>query len=347
MKKLLATLAVLLAAIGLTTPALAQESASATYAEPLRFAAATELLELRLQALAAAPEASEDDDWHESAEDDDDGPPIPFLALFAGSLAITDPGLLKTIEADLEETQRKVEADDDADLRALVERTGRHLRQARTALVPAAVADEPAFRAALIAQLAVSDDGVGEAYEDAAEGEEGAYALAWLTLQRIKALWAELAPGLTDAGDAAREVDRALAELSHLMPSTQVPSRFRDPEDAERAALDIVFALEKAVGRPLLLRGHAPALALVQHQAQAACTAMRDRQTRLALENLLAARATYAGHLESTLAVVAPDADADLRALWSQPRVVESDDGTNDICVGLQDAVARAAAAFG
>src|SRR5699024_5395601 len=224
-----------------------------------------------------------------------------------------------------------------------VQRAQDDLTQARKALIPEAVAADPALRAALIAKLANAEYGVAEAYEDAAEGEVGAYPQARLLLHRINGLWAQLQP---DLPGAAEEVGRALDELHALMPGADLPATFQDPEDAEGAALDIVFALEGALGRPVLIRGFAPALQLLSQQTTAACTAAGQGQQQLALENALAAQMNYQAHLASTLSTLAPEVDAELNSAWDT--LGRGDDGNDDdVCQSLQDAIKRAGNVFG
>lgn len=322
-----------------------RESAFAEYAKPLRFATASHVLELRLQALVATPRADVEDDDRDSAEgeDEDEGPPIPLLALFAGSLGQSDPALLQTLEDDLDNVQRLAGDDDGNALAQAVRRAQEDLALTRKALVPDALAADPAFRAALIAKLVNSERGLGEGYEEAATGEVSAYPLAWLTLQRVNALWRELAPALPDAADG---VGLALDQLNGLMPSIQPPATFTDPEDVEGAALDLVFALEGALQQPILVRGVAPALALMQRQIQDTCDAAQADKPRLVLENALAARITYGAHLASTVTMLAPQAHEELQALWGDLERIRGDDGAA-VCAALQGAVKQLAVTFG
>lgn len=332
-------------------PAQAQQSSAfVAYAEPLRFAAATELLELRLQALTAVPDGLEAEEAEEGeangGEEEEEGPPIPLLALFAGSLAAADGDLLQAIEADLNTVHSHAEAGDRAALEKAVKQAREDLARARTVLVPADVRADPALQAALIAKLAVSERSFGEGYEEAAGGEVSAYPLAWLTLQRAQALWTQLKPQLDAPADGA---ERAFDEISALMPTLQPPAHFSDPEDVEGAALDLVFALEGALGRPVLVRGFAPALELMQQQAGAACDAVHDGHGRLALEQALAARITYSAHVAPTLATLAPDAHEDLSSLWGKLDTLRAADdaGAAKTCEALEQAVTQAKAVFG
>ncbi len=340
MKTLL--LLTMLGLVTISSPAHAQESVFVEYAQPLRFAMASHMLGLRLEALDAGAGHAEDE--HDSGVPGEEEPPIPLLALFAGSLAAADPALLQALEADLKEVHRLAGTEDDAALVQAVDRAHQTLVRVREVLVPNRLDAEPAFQAALIAKLANSEHGLGEGYEDAANGDVSAYLLAWLTLQRVGALWNELEAELRAASDG---VERALNTLNTLLPSRRPPDTFRDPEDAEGAALDLVFALEGALGRPLLIRGFTPALDLMQRQTESACTAADEGRPRLALENALAARATYSAHLASTLATLTPAVHADLNVLWGELDFLRSGGDAARTCTALQDAITRARATFG
>src|SRR5699024_2459223 len=92
-------------------------------------------------------------------EEEEEGPPIPLLALFAGSLEAVDGQLLQAIEADLDAVRGHAEAGDKAALEKAVKQAREDLARARSALVPADVRADPALQAALIAKLAVSERG--------------------------------------------------------------------------------------------------------------------------------------------------------------------------------------------
>lgn len=335
-------IAVAVTCIPLQAQANATQSAFTEYAEPLRFATASHVLALRLQALTVAPRGEQDAN-SKGAEEQEEGPPIPLLALFAGSLAQSDPALLQTLKADLKQVHSVAASGDETALVQAVAQAESDLARVRDVLVPDAVAGDPAFKAALIAKLANSERGLGEGYEEAANGELSAYPLAWLTLQRVDALWRELAPDLPAARDG---VALALDRLNSLMPSLQPPATFSDPEDVEGAALDLVFALESALEQSLMTRGFAPPLALMQRQVEEACMAARAGHRRLALEHALAARITYGAHLASTLTMLAPDVHADLTSLWGDLDALRAGN-QGAVCSALPDAVKRAQTTFG
>ena len=317
----------------------ARQSAFVTYAEPLRIAVATHALELQLQAMAFTSDSARTGLKQAAEEEAAESPHESLLALFAGSLAQADPPLLSGIEKRLRTLDRRSGAGDFNALKNVVQKAQVDLAQARKLLVPETVVGRPEFRAALIAKLAVSRLGFGAAYEEAAEGDKDAYQLAWLTLQRVAALWDELKP---DLASAMAEVEPILKELASLMPSAKMPAKFRDPEDVEGAALDLVFALERGLAQPLLVRGFAPQLEMAQQQVDHACAAAAEGKRRVALENALAGRFTYDAEVGSAVAVVAPELAAEMEKLWIQLAGISGAAGADgETCSGLRHAMVR------
>src|SRR5690606_7264199 len=132
------SLILLLALWAVSPPTQAQRSAAVAYAQPLRIAVATHALELRLQALAsedAVVGARQAD-----ADDPDDEPFEPLLALFAGSLAQADPGLLKRIEQPLRMLDQRADTGHVEALEKAIPRVQKDLAAARKLLVPEALA---------------------------------------------------------------------------------------------------------------------------------------------------------------------------------------------------------------
>lgn len=326
-------------------PTQARQSAFVAYAEPLRIAVAINALELQLRAAALASDGAVTRAEKASAEDAPENWYAPLLALFAGSLADADPQLLRTIEERLHKADRLASGGDFAALEKINRMIQSDLANARSLLIPETLARRPDFRAAVIAKLAVSHLGFAEAYEDAAKGETDAYPVARLTLKRVITLWDELKPDLPSVNG---EMQPILQELVTAMPSAQVPAKLRDPEEVEVAALDLVFALERGLARPLLVRGFEPQLKLAQQQADQACLAAAEGQRRLALENALAGRFTYDAELGSTVTVVAPDLAANVKALWDQLAGTSDAAGAaRGTCTSMQQAMTRVGEVLG
>lgn len=300
-------------------------------ADELRWLWASELLGIRLQALALEP----NEEQAEKALQSD-------LPLFAGSLEAADPALLEELEEALEGLEEAVEAEDSARLEALSRQAQGLLEQARRRLVPQG---DPTLQAALIAQLVLLDDGVAESYEDAARGEEGAYQVGRLALGRVRALWQGLRPALAGrAADEVAKVEEGLGILERLFPSPTPPARFQDPEDGEQAALDITFALAAATGAELLPQELPEMLALVERQAGQACQVWPEGR-RLALERVAAARLYYQTYLGDTLQTLAPELSQRLNPLLEglsgAIRAGEASRVSAD-CKALTDALAQA-----
>ncbi|GAA6736957.1 hypothetical protein Thermus77359_22790 [Thermus oshimai] len=265
--------------------------------EPLRFLRATELLSIRLEALALDPS-------EEQAEKI-----LGDLALFAGSLEVQDPDLLAALEGALEGLEEATKAKDAARLAALSRQTQGLLERVRARLVPQM---GPALEAALMAQLLLLDDGVAESYEDAAGGEEGAYGVGRVALERVRARWQSLKLTLAGQAEGVARVEEGLRVLERLFSSPTAPARFQDPEDAEQAALDIVFALAAASGADLLPRDLGEVLAKVEGLVAQACG---EGSRRLALERLLSAHLLYRAYLEDPLKTLAPGLGEELDGL--------------------------------
>lgn len=318
------------------------------YTAPLRHAIATWLMDFQLQAaVQAATETTADQADDDDDDDDDDIDPAAFLPWFAGSLAHRDAELLQTLEGHLQQVLELLDAPagKQEELAQALERVQDDLGRVRALLAPMSATHDPLFQAALLAQLVHSDYGVDETYEDAAEGEKGAYFLAWMLLQHSERLWAELKGHMPEV---AEDVERGLARLDELMPSSRAPDSFQDPEDAEAAALDIAFALERGAGQPLLMRDFNVALDLVARQVGSACTALQAGDERLALEEAGAARVSYKASLAATLSTLAPEAHEAFNAARERFSTLGAGDpAAASTCADWQAAVERARETFG
>lgn len=298
------------------------------HADPLRLAQAAELLRVQLEVLRHAPSAEATREI-----------PQTQLPHIAGSLAAKNPALLRQLEKTLGQLAKVPAGPALERARALLERT-------QQALIPSKLRADPAFQAALIVRLLRSEGGVNEGYEEAAGGQEEAYIQAWAGFQRVKTLWAALKPTLQKYHpQGTGEVERALAVLGQLLPTAKAPARLRDPEDAERAALDIWFALEAALNTTLLPRDLPTALSLVQAQANPICPVYL-KQKRLALEYALAAQTSFREYLEGTLATLEPTLHRKLTALLEQiPQKIRAEASRPVLdpdCKALKAALAQA-----
>lgn len=319
----------------LASPVSAQPAPAPLFDNPdeLRVAYATEATGLELETLLL------DIDDREELEVGS------VMSFFAGSLEAQDPELLTELEAALEEAEALSETGDEG-LEAAVRRAQELVMRARDTLVAEELRNDPGFQAATITMLSLLEPGVGEGYEEAAEGETEAYYIAWVGLQRIKEMWAEVAPSLTADADTS-EVERPFEVLDGLIASPQPPERFSDPEDAEGAVNDLAFGMERATGATLLPRELSSVAELGAGQIEEACAAVRAGQPRMGAEQAGFVYALYDKYLERALMFVAAEAnetiDEGLESLQSDP----ASDETNALCGDLPQAFAEARAALG
>lgn len=276
--------------MGLGTLALAQPLLLARE-EAVRFLWAGELLKGLWQALAEVPAEKEAEKMGR------------VLGLLAGSLEARDPALLKDLEGALKEGEDLARVGDRAALELAFPRFQALVDRAVALLVPE---KDPPLLAALLVQMALADDGVAESYGDASQGEEEAYYRGFVLLGRLEGLYAELKPSLSE--EAQGMAQEALEALKALYPGPS-PIRLADPEDAERAALDLAFALEKGLGVELLPRDPRAPWARVRELVDQACTV---QASRLKEERWLAARALYEAYLKDPLQTLAAGVGAAL-----------------------------------
>jgi hypothetical protein len=334
-----------------------QESIMLSHAEPLRFAFGLELLGSRIEAIRIGGELEVEAGEEERAADADAGAnrdaedevAVRPLDLFAGTLSERAPDVHERLVAALEELERAAARADRAGLDSAAASAAELLEAAEEVLVSNDLRLDPAFRAAVLARLALSGSGFAEGYEEAAGGEVGAYVFGWAGLQRAKTLWAELEPAAQSQAGVA-EVERAFAVLDELMPTPEPPERFRDPEDAEVAAHDLVFGLEASFGSQLQARDLAAVLALVDEEGRAACRAFEEDRGLLALELVTSARVTFVEGVGGTIGLLAPGPAEEIRELLGETLRERIEEGAasavRDDCTRLQSALSEAATVF-
>lgn len=270
----------------------------------LRHAYALDLVGLHLDILelgvpedeAAEGEVAEGEE-SEEGEGEEAGLLETALPLMAGSLARQDEALLEGLETALSAT----DTGDDA----AAEEVRGLLAEIEGVLIPE-LSSDVTFRAARLALLSSLEPGVGEGYEEAAQGETEAYYIGYTGLQRAKAMWAELGPELE--GDKAN-IERAFGVIDSLMPSPELPERFSDPEDAEVAVNDIIFGLESLTAATLIPRDFAAMLDTIDSHVSEGCGAAEARNERLVLEWATAASFFYDAYLTDTVGMLAPEAN--------------------------------------
>lgn len=275
------------------------------HTELLSFAYGTEMISIRLSALAAIDEPDEEfiEEVEEALEED--------LPRFVGSLEAQDPELAQQLEAALEEVINAAEAG--AELAELVQRAQDLTRQAQTLLVPLEVLDNPSFRAALMTKLLLAEGGVAEGYEEAAEGEIWEYPGGWAALQRVKDLWEGLRPLATET--QVFEVEDMLRTLNELFPSPLPPDDIErgDPEEAEAPSHRIVGFLEEITSASLYPdRNRGELFALTRSLVEAGCTAYGENQAHIGRERIVAANFYYEDYLGGMVELLAPEVHAEV-----------------------------------
>lgn len=284
------------------------------------------------EAEAAGEEATED----EEGEEEEDGLVETALPLMAGSLAEQDEALLGQLEAAL----AAAEGGDDA----AAEEARRLITAIEGVLIPEELHSDVTFRAARLALLSSLEPGVGEGYEEAAQGETEAYYIGYTGLQHIKAMWTDLEPELT--GDK-QNIDRAFGVINSLMPSPEPPERFSDPEDAEVAVNDIIFGLESLTGAVLIPRDFAAMLNAIDTHVSEGCGAAGSGNARLALEWTTAAGFFYDAYLAATLETLAPKANERISEELGELVEEPLSEQTPDRCENLSAAFSEASSVFG
>lgn len=334
-KHLLSTsLVALLVSYGAFAAQSADETTS--YVDPLRHASTIEFIRVNLETLIfeEAIEAEEDDD--------DAGFDWELIDLLAGSLEAADPELLAELEAALGEVEELEEGGEG--LQTAVGEANALLDQAYETLVPEDLASDPVFQAAVLTELLVSELGVGEGYEEAAEGELEYYTLAWLTLQRANELWEELRPSIEGNTDA---VDRPLTVFNELIAAPTPPERFSDPEDGELAALDVAFGLESAVGGNFIPREFPAMVDTVRLRVIASCAAYEGDQQRLGREHALSAYTFFDDYLERTMGFLNSELADELEDGLANLAEADSAEDAGPVCGELSGTLDEATTFFG
>jgi hypothetical protein len=280
-------------------------------------AAALERIEVAARALAVTAASDEDDDEAEAADDqatadggeeEEEGGPLIDFGLLRASLAAASPALEEKLAAAIGEMVEA--AEDGKDAAEPAEDVIRLTEEARGKLLTAAVADTPAFQAAVMASLLLEEGGVAEGYEEATEGEASAYATGYFALQQVKALWDRLAGQASP--QQATDVEAMLAMLDGLFSSQGMPERLSpDPEQAEAPAQQLVGLLEGVADAELYLgRDLATAAAVVHDLAVQGCASLGAGKEALGVEELRIAAAYYDQTVRDTLGMMAPEAAA-------------------------------------
>ncbi len=169
-------------------------------------------------------------------------------------------------------------------------------------------ADRPSYLAGVSADVLIMNDGVAEAYEDAAEGDLWEYPNGWGATQRIKEIWAQLEPLATpeQAADYQEMID-FIEEVVYPRATPPEGGIRGDPEEAEGATqrmigiLEVVVDVDLSPGRNL---GNLNDSFLAT--TEAACEAYEAGNDMLGVEGIYAVRDPYRKHIRRFLELIAP-----------------------------------------
>lgn len=286
----------------LTAPAFAQPvSPFASHALALSQAFGLELIAARLNAIEAL--AGDYGDYLEQAE--------KLLGRdfrrFGGTLAAADAALASELEAALAAVIDDVEAGRVASASVAAARAV-HAR-AYAMVVPSAVRSSPGFIAMTTADLLLQDDGVAEAYEDAAEDDLWEFPNGYGALERVKAIWAQELSGSASPEQRA-DFEEMIEFLERVVyTSVRPPEAITgDPEEAEAATQRMTGILESVAGADLYPARNLGRLAQqLADVLEVGCSAYAAGNDRVAVEAVYAVRNPYRKNLRRLLDLIAPE----------------------------------------
>ena len=282
---------------------------------------------------AASEEAEAGAETGEEGEGEEEGLVETALPLMSGSLGAADAALL----GELQEAFEATETGDEASVQPARE----VLAEAESTLIPGELASDITFRANRLALLSTLEPGVGEGYEEAADGETEAYIIGYTGLQHVEAEYEDFKGELQ--GDVT-DIDRAFGVLNDLMAGPELPERFSDPEDAELAVTDIVVGLESLTQTTLIPRDFLTLLGVIETHVEEGCSAAEAGDTELALEWGTAADFFYTAYLADTVGVLAAEpaevVSSGLDDFLEDPAAAQTPARCESIQQGLEDASA-------
>jgi hypothetical protein len=256
---------------------------------------------------------------------------------FGGTLADLDVALAADFEDALAAVIAAVAEERDASAEVAVARDAQE--RAYAILVPPEVRARADFAAMVIADLLLQDDGVAEAYEDAAEDDLWEFPNGYGALERVKEIWyGELAEEATEG--QREDVEEMFAFLDTVVyPSVRPPAEIRgDPEEAEAATQRITGVLESVARADLYpSRDLGRLAASFVEMLGPTCEAYARGDDAIAVEGVYAVRNPYRKHLRRLLDLIAPEihepAAAHLDALIAE----EPPEARATACLELQD----------
>ena len=180
-------------------------------------------------------------------------------ARFHGTLKERNPQLETQLTAALHDVMVGIQGGKDVAQQAAKAR--QLLQQASEIIVDKNVRDTPPFKAAVLANLLMANDGVAEAFEDAIR-ENWGFPNGWASVRRVEVLWKELEPMATPAvREEARSILDLLKNSFYAQPAPKIPFPNEEAEDVEALAHQMVTLIETTVDATLYMGRDLPKLA--------------------------------------------------------------------------------------
>jgi len=263
---------------------------------------------------------------------------------FAGSLASADAALAGELSAALQAVIDDVAAGRVADASITAAREA-HAR-AYAALISDELRGSPGFVAMTVADLLLQDDGVAEAYEDAADDDLWEYPNGFGALERVKAVWADQLAGLASEQQVA-DFEEMIAFLETVVyPSVRPPAAITgDPEEAEGATQRMAGILESVSASDLFPARNLGLLAeQLADMLTIGCEAYAAGDAITAVESVYAVRNPYRKNLRRLLDLIAPDIHAPAAAHLDALISSQPPEDPAAACLELQDLLRQARA---
>ena len=183
----------------------------------------------------------------------------------------------------------------------------------------------PAFWGAVVADLLLGEPGVAEALEEALEEDEPwEFPIGWAALQRVEALWSELAPlaSAEEASFARQYLDILGSIYASPAPPAVLPA---NPEEAEAPAQSLVGVLESVLDASLYTgRDFGRLASALVDETAIACRAYAQGEDAIAAETVFAVGTQFEANL------------VDLLELFD-PGIAEGVDGMLAVLLGLDE----------
>jgi hypothetical protein len=261
---------------------------------------------------------------------------------FEGTLLAADPDLADELRQALAGVIDAVAEGGDVD--GAIARARDVQARAYDVLIDVETRESLPFTAMVLADLLLQDDGVAEAYEDAAEDDLWEYPTGYGALLRVKQIWEDRVADRATS-EQREDVEEMFAFLDEVVyPSARPPDEIRgDPEEAEAATQRITGVLESIAGADLYPSRDLGRLAeSLVGMLEPTCAAYREGAEELGVEGIYAVRNPYRKHLRRLLDLVAPEihepAAAHLDALIGD----EPPEDRAAACVELRDLLIEA-----